>query len=140
LFQFQIILSNAAFLLGQIQITLIYFLSGYDKLTSSAWQTGAAMNSIINLTFFQNPFLSLELTKFQCMLLCWLIILFELGFSILIWFNKLRFIILTLGVIFHLGIVFFLGLADFGIVMILCYTLFLPIQKGSAKILTMDNG
>ncbi|MEP2668458.1 MAG: hypothetical protein ABJH04_05675 [Cyclobacteriaceae bacterium] len=140
LLQFQIIISNAALLLGQIQIALIYFLSGYDKLTSLAWQTGAAMNSITNLTFFQNPFLSLELTEFQCILLCWLIILFELGFSFLIWFNKFRVPMLTLGVMFHLGIVLFLGLADFGIVMILCYTLFMPIQKESVKKLVIANG
>ncbi|MEQ8424808.1 MAG: HTTM domain-containing protein, partial [Cyclobacteriaceae bacterium] len=124
--EFQILVSNAALFLGQIQLALIYFLSGYDKLTSAAWQNGAAMHSITNLTFFQNPFLRLELTQLQCLMLSWLIILFELGFSMLIWFKKFRIPFLTMGVIFHFGIVFFLGLADFGIVMIICYLVYIP--------------
>ena len=128
-FEYQVLISNAALLLGQIQLSLIYFLSGYDKLTSIAWQTGAAMHSITNLTFFQNPFLRLELSQQQSAALCWLIISFELGFSILIWFKKFRVPLLALGVLFHLGIVFFLGLADFGIIMILCYAVFLPFTR-----------
>ncbi len=118
--------SNAAILLGQISLALIYFQSGYDKLSSSAWRSGAAVHSITQLTFFQNPFLNLEFGELQCVVISWMIILFELGFSILIWFNKFRYPFLVMGVIFHMGIVFFLGLADFGIVMILCYALFLP--------------
>ncbi|MFZ1809422.1 MAG: hypothetical protein WAU36_19485 [Cyclobacteriaceae bacterium] len=133
-------LSNAALLLAQIQVALIYFISGYDKIGSQAYRSGAAIHSISNLTFHSNSLIHVSLSEFQCFVISWLIILFELGFSILIWFNKLRVPMLTLGVLFHLGIVFFLGLADFGVVMILCYALFLPIQEESAKKLVMANG
>ncbi|HEY5690613.1 MAG TPA: HTTM domain-containing protein, partial [Cyclobacteriaceae bacterium] len=129
LFEVQVLISNSALLLGQIQMALIYFMSGYDKLTSAAWRSGAAVHSITQLTFFQNPFINLALNEWQCVLLAWLIILFELGFAILIWFRKLRIPMLVMGVIFHLSIVFLLGLADFGILMILCYAVFLPVRK-----------
>lgn len=127
LFEYQILVSNAALLLGQIQIALIYLLSGYDKLTSAAWRSGAAVHSITQLTFFQNPFVKLALSEWQCIILGWFIILFEIGFAFLIWFKKFRVPMLIMGVIFHLSIVFLLGLADFGIVMILCYAVFLPV-------------
>lgn len=127
--QLQSLISNSALLLSQIQLALIYLLSGYDKLTSEAWQTGAAMHSIINLTFFQNPFLKFEFNEVHCTVLSWLVILFELSFSVLIWFKKFRIPMLVVGVMFHLGIVFFLGLLDFGIIMIICYVVFLPVTR-----------
>lgn len=127
--RWQVQVSNAAIILGQISLALIYLQSGYNKLTSLAWPSGAAVHSITHLTFFQNPFLNLELSELQYVIISWLIISFELGFSILIWFKKFRIPLLIMGVIFHLGIVFFLGLADFGIVMILCYAVFLPVTQ-----------
>lgn len=121
--------STGAHLFARLALSLIYFTSGYDKLTSVAWRSGAAIHSVTNLTFHANPFLLLNLSEFQFLAISWLIISFELGFSILIWFNKFRIPLLVMGVLFHLSIVFFLGLADFGIVMILCYAVFLPLKK-----------
>ncbi len=135
--QYQIILSNAALLLGQVQIALIYLLSGCDKLTSVPWRSGGAVHSITNLTFFQNPFFHLELSESQCFILSWLIILFELAFPALVWFKKFRIPMLVIGVIFHLGIVIFLGLADFGLVMILCYSVFLGIKSEDKKLMAV---
>ncbi len=127
-------IAGAVRILAQIQVAFIYFQSGYDKLLSEAWRSGAAMYSINHLTFFQNPNLIWVLNKTECLLLGWSVILFEIGFALLIWFKRLRPILLILGCIFHVSIIVFLGLFDFGLIMIICYFLFLPIQKAKPQI------
>ncbi len=130
----QLVISNAGLLLAQIQLALIYLLSGYDKLTSEAWRTGAAINSVLKLKFFQNPHIIFELPESVCLLLAWLVIIFEIGFALFIWFERYRILILSVGLLFHLGIGLFLGLVDFALVMIICYCVFLPATKSKASI------
>lgn len=128
------IISKTARVVAQLHLALIYFLSGFDKLLSEAWRSGAAIYSITHLTFFQNPNLILELNRTACLLLGWSIILFEIGFALLIWFKRLRPTLLVLGCIFHVSIILFLGLLDFGLIMIISYCLFLPIQNPRRKV------
>jgi hypothetical protein len=125
----QLIIQNFAFLICRVQLVFIYFLSGYNKLSSHAWRSGDAVFSIINLEYFFNPMISVSLSKTEYLLIAWIIILFELSFAFLIWFKKLRPFLLIAGVLFHLGIVFFLSLPDFGIVMILLYSLLIDYPK-----------
>jgi len=122
----QVIISNFAFLLCRIQLALIYAVSGVDKLFSKAWRSGDAVYSIMHLEFFFNPVIPVDLNEWMYKILAWAVILFELSFPILIWYRRFRLPFLILGVIFHLGIFFFLSLPDFGVVMILTYTIFLP--------------
>jgi hypothetical protein len=124
--QFQLVISNAAFLLCRMQLGLIYFLSGFDKLMSDAWRSGGAVFSISNLEFFLNPNLHASPGRVLCFLIAWLIILFELSFGLLIWLKKFRWVMLGIGIFFHLIIIFVLSLPDFGVVMLLTYILFIP--------------
>lgn len=124
----QSIISNFTFLFCKIQLSLIYVLSGFDKLTSSAWRSGDAIYSIANLEFFFNPHVSIPTGKSLHILLAWIIILFELSFPVLIWFKRSRIYALIAGVIFHLAIIFVLSLPDFGLLMILIYTFFIPFR------------
>lgn len=127
----QEIISSVALLFARITLSLIYFLSGYDKLLSSAWRSGAAIHSIINLDYFYNPTFIFSASNTLFMLMGWSVIIFEISFSLLIWFKKLRVLFLLTGILFHLGIIVLLGLPDFGLVMIICYTVFLPIKDSS---------
>jgi hypothetical protein len=124
----QFIISNFVFLFCKIQLALIYVLSGFDKLTSPAWRSGDAVYSIANLDLFMNPHLSIPASKTLYLFLAWAIILFELAFPLLIWFKRFRIYALAAGVIFHLVIIFGLSLPDFGLVMILLYSLFIPVR------------
>ncbi len=125
----QQIISNFTFLFCRIQLSLIYVLSGFDKLTSHAWRSGDAVYSISNLEYFINPhlFISGNQTLFEVS--AWTIILFELTFPLLIWFRRFRVYALLAGVIFHVGIIFVLSLPDFGIVMLLMYSLFISYRS-----------
>lgn len=130
-------ISSIALLFARITLCLIYFLSGYDKLMSNAWRSGAAIHSIINLDYFFNPSFAFSGSKTLFVLIGWSVIVFEISFSLLVWFKKLRITFLLTGVLFHLGIILLLGLPDFGLVMIICYSVFMPIKeesKGQQKI------
>jgi len=125
---FQAHISAIAILLARIELALIYFISGYDKLLSEAWRSGAAVYSVMNLDIYYNPFLKIDLSEVVCIIICWIVIIFELAFTFFIWFRKARPFLLISGLIFHLGIILFLGLPDFGLVMIIPYATFLPIR------------
>lgn len=125
----QLVVRNFFFFFCKVQVTLIYLLSGFDKITSEAWRSGEAIFSIVNLDFFFNPLISISLSKTDCLLIAWVTILFELSFAFMIWIKKFRALLLLTGIVFHLAIAFLLSLPDFGLIMILLYSLFIPFEK-----------
>ncbi|MBX2894263.1 MAG: hypothetical protein KF763_02390 [Cyclobacteriaceae bacterium] len=110
----------------KVEIALIYFLSGYDKLITDSWRNGNAIFSINNLDFFSNPNLSIQLSGVGALVIAWLVILFELSFAFFIWFERVKKYWLVAGVLFHLAIIIFMGLLDFGVMMILSYLILIP--------------
>lgn len=126
---FQGIIQNFTFLFCKIQLALIYLLSGSDKLMSVAWRSGDAIFSILNLNYYLNPIITMSISETACFLIAWVVILFEISFAFLIWIKKIRPVLITLGVLFHLAIAVLLSLPDFGIVMILLYSLFIQYPK-----------
>jgi hypothetical protein len=118
---------NAALVMLQLQIALIYLISGINKVSSELWRTGDAIQHVNRLSFLSNPHLSHLLGPGELIpfILSWFTILFELTFIILVWFREYRLFVLIAGLFFHLGIVVFLSLPDFGIIMIIGYIPFL---------------
>jgi hypothetical protein len=118
---------NTALVGCQIQIGLIYFLSGLNKITTRAWQTGEAFKHIAKLDFLINPYVTdyFPDNYLEGFLASWVIILFELLFIFLIWWKESRWIMLATGVVMHLFIWIVLSLPDFGIIMIISYLIFL---------------
>lgn len=137
----QLNISNFVFLFCRVQLSLIYVLSGFDKLISEPWRSGDAVFSIVNLEYFINPHLTISLSQGWFIIIAWMIILFELFFPVLVWFKGFRAYALVLGIIFHLGIIVVLSLPDFGILMILTYSLFIPFEKllGQSKTVTFGD-
>lgn len=127
--EYQKVISAFGVLFLQVEIALIYFLSGYDKLITASWRGGNAIFSIANLDFFSNPNFSIQPNGFSSLVLAWLVIIFEISFAFFIWFDRFRNYWLVAGVIFHLAIIVFMGLLDFGLVMIISYLIFLPVKK-----------
>lgn len=127
--EYQKAVSAFGVLFIKIEIALIYFLSGYDKLITAFWRNGNAIFSVSNLEFFSNPNFSMQLIGFSALVVAWSVILFEISFTFFIWFKKFRNYWLIAGVLFHLGIIVFIGLLDFGLVMIISYLIFLPAKK-----------
>lgn len=126
---YQKVFSSFGVLLIKVQIALIYFLSGYDKLITASWRSGHAIFSVANLDFFSNPNFSVQLTGLSTLLVAWLVIIFEISFAFFIWFEKFKKYWLIAGTVFHLAIIVFMGLLDFGLVMLISYLIFLPVKK-----------
>ncbi|MGE0772957.1 MAG: HTTM domain-containing protein [Cyclobacteriaceae bacterium] len=130
---YQLIISRFVILVAMIQLSLIYFISGLDKLLSAGWRSGNAIDSIANLTFYFNPLVDIEMSSGLRMVLCWTVIAFELTFALLIWFRRARKTLIIIGVIFHLLIIALLGLVDFGLVMIVTYSIYFTITPATSN-------
>ena len=118
-------INGVAVFLIQVHIALIYLLSGFDKLLTESWRNGEVMNYIVELDYFVHPTVQSFHSPTGNLIISWFTILFELAFPFLIWFNFFRIPLLLIGIIFHLGIILFLNLPDFGVMMIICYAIFL---------------
>lgn len=110
-----------------IYVCSIYFISGLDKIASESWRSGQAITFIGNLKYMVAPRFadSFPTGAGVKMILSWTVILFELLFSILVWFRTTRLWLLLFGILFHLVIFIVLSLPDFGLIMILSYSIFL---------------
>lgn len=99
----------------QLQIVIIYLISGMDKLLAPAWRSGDAMAYIAHLDTMFNPvWAPLFENEAVNFILSWCTILFELCFA-LVWFKKTRLLILGAGVLFHIFIWLTLNLPDFAV-------------------------
>jgi hypothetical protein len=118
---------NAAVVMCQIQVALIYLISGLNKLESELWRNGDAIQHINRIDFLINPNLNHLLGQGELIpfLISWFTILLELTFPVLIWFKEFRIFVLIAGTIFHICIAIFLSLPDFGAIMIIAYIPFL---------------
>ncbi|HEY8935977.1 MAG TPA: HTTM domain-containing protein [Cyclobacteriaceae bacterium] len=127
LFILQKALHNTALGACQVQIGLIYLLSGLDKITTRPWQTGEAFKLVSKLDFMVNARLAdfFPDNYLEGFIVSWLIMLFEILFVFLVWWKETRWVMLAAGVIFHLFIWVMLSLPDFGLIMIISYIPFL---------------
>ena len=124
---FQMLLFNGTSFLIKIQIAIIYLLSGVDKLYSSAWRSGEAIQYMMSLDYLFNPSLTgvFPTISWLSYSVGWLVILFEILFPVLVWTTRFRIWILGAGVLFHMAIIVVLSLIDFGLIMIVTYLIFL---------------
>lgn len=121
------LLTSVFYRMLQLQLCIIYFYSGVEKLKGQTWWDGTALWSV-----FANPQMviaDLTWTKhfpFLILTISFGTILFELYFPVLVWVKKMRPYFLAAGICFHAGIGFLLALWGFALVMISPYALFLP--------------
>jgi hypothetical protein len=124
------IFSNALFntsrILIQIQVILIYVISGWDKLKNDVWTSGKAFQYIQHIEVTFNPWFKQLLSNNNInVALSWFTIIFELAFGLLVYLKATRRVTLITGVFFHIGIWLMLMLPDFALIMILSYCIFL---------------
>jgi hypothetical protein len=117
---------NSGTFLCQLQIVIIYFVSGWDKLVTRSWQSGQAFDYVVHLNTMFNPAFNgmFENPTIQ-FILSWMTIIFELAFVILVWWEQTRIPILITGLFFHLFIWIVVSLPDFASTMMVSYILFL---------------
>ncbi len=126
--QLRLFLQNMAILFIQVQVMLLYFISGLSKLAYPAWLDGSAIQQILMINHFsaihlpaRNIFLS-----FFIVLITYAVLAFQLLFPFLVWWPKVKPYFLLFGILMHLYIAFFMGLPDFAFIMLLGYLYFWP--------------
>lgn len=113
----------------QLQLCLLYLVTGIWKLTGQTWRDGSAVGIVLQLGEFQRfPIPDFLMTPAMSQALTWGALLFELGFPVLVWVPRLRVPTLLTGVAFHAGLDWVLNVQLFQWVITSYYVLFLNPQ------------
>ena len=128
----KICLHNLALTSIKIQICFACFIASYYKLLDPSWTSGLAIYQTFQIPEFSNAFLSM-LPFNVCMVLTYFTIAYQLLFSVLVWFRPFKIYLFSFGILQHLLIAFGMGLFQFGIIMIICYILFLKYDYPSVN-------
>ena len=127
--------------LMQIQICMVYLFTGLVKvlqgwpenkgwregIAEQDWLNGSAVYWVLNdVALNRFPYSAVPIPLFVCKLLSWGTVLFEIGFTPLVLFRRLRPWLLLGGIAFHLGIWIHTEVGYFSPAMLSWYVLFLP--------------
>ncbi len=109
----------------QVQISVIYAYTGFEKLKGGAWWDGTALWTVLanpQMTTFDFSFM--RNFPWVIPVVGYVTILFEIYFPAMVIWNKTRYFCLIFGVLFHFGIGITMGLMPFTTVMLSTYFLF----------------
>jgi hypothetical protein len=100
--------------------------ASYYKLQGTSWADGTAFYYVLYNDLYTHPtFTNLFIDNtFVIKSISWFTLLFQLFFPVLVWIKRTKNIMLLAGVFLHIMIAWVMGIVDFGVIMILMYTLF----------------
>ena len=114
----------------QIQLALVYFISGWVKFHSPEWLDGSVLQFVLIHPEYARWDLSILVRRedLQPLLhaLTTVIMYWELCFPILVSLRATRPITILIGLIFHSGLLLFLHLRLFSVIMLFLYTVWIP--------------
>ncbi|WP_394363726.1 HTTM domain-containing protein [Flavobacterium oreochromis] len=98
-----------------LNVLVIYFFTGINKIKSKPWLNGSAIFMVMNIETYGNKKIAkfLYKKKYFQKILSWLIILFQLSFPLCLINKNFCIIYLTLGFIFHLSNMIIMKLHNF---------------------------
>ncbi len=120
------LLSSVMIRMMQVQISVIYGYTGWEKLKGGSWWDGTALWSVManpQMTNFDFSFL--RSIPWVIPVAAYLTIIFEVYFPVMVTWPKTRYLWLCLGALFHAGIGIFMGLGPFATGMMSTYFLFI---------------
>jgi hypothetical protein len=124
--------------LMQIQLSVVYLSTVWEKLQGSRWRDGTAVSYALRIgdvgrfptpAFLADSVVLSELMTYGTLLL-------ELSLAIFVWNRALRPWVLALGVSLHLSIEFTMVVGFFSVLMLTTYLTFLPPEKAAALVLS----
>lgn len=119
--------------LMQIQLSIVYLSTVWEKVQGETWRNGTAVSYALRALEVQRvptPAVVVEsLAMTQLMTLGTLVLEFALG--ILVWNRTARPWVLTLGVLLHLSIEFSITVGFFSLTMLTLYLVFLPPERAT---------
>lgn len=117
-------LHNMALLALKLQVCVAYFLAGYFKIVDDSWTSGEAIYQTFQIPEYSNALFA-SIPHSICVVLTYLTIAYQLSFAFLVWFRPFKIYLFTFGILQHLLIGLGMGLFSFGLIMVICYILFL---------------
>lgn len=125
------LITNTSFWLARFQICVVYLTAGVFKLTGENWIGGEAFYYALNFQFLSHEGVANFLFKSELLLYAgnYFALFYQLLFPLLVWIKPIKKWLLLLGVFLHLSIIFVNGLVDFGLIMLVSYSLFLNSEK-----------
>jgi hypothetical protein len=125
--------------LMQIQVSIIYFSTVWEKLQGSRWRDGTAVSYALRIGDvhrFPTPgFLADSVVMSEVMTFGTLLV--ELSLAIFVWNRTLRPWVLALGVSLHLSIELSMMVGFFSLLMLTTYLAFLPPETASRLVLSI---
>ena len=110
----------------KFEVVLLYFTAGFGKLTGTHWLSGDAFFLVSQIPEYSNIWMAKFIVEHPNIgyFLNYYTLIYQIGFPFFIWFRKLKYKWMTLGVLFHLGIGFTCGIMDFGLILLAAYFAF----------------
>lgn len=123
--------------LVQIQVSVVYLASVWEKLQGEAWRDGTAVSFALRLEDYERFALPTEFTQSLLVsgVMTYSALVVELMLAVLVWNAAARPLVLLLGVGLHLGIGFTLRLGFFSETMLVAYLAFLTPAFAAAMVL-----
>jgi hypothetical protein len=110
----------------QFELALVYFATFCVKVKGAPWLQGTAMYYVYHLDEFKRfPIPSWFLHPLMLKLESWAALVLEFSLGVLIWVKELRYILLTLGLLFHLSLEYSLNIPLFQWDILSAYILFI---------------
>lgn len=120
--------------LSRVMISIAYFFTGLEKMLISGFTWFASYNLQFHIEAHQSSFgLWLAQSDFVSSILLIWVVTWELGFPLLLFFQKLKIPILVAGVLFHLGTFLLLGVGGWYSPWWLVYVVFWDINRKPLK-------
>jgi hypothetical protein len=122
----QLSIANFTFLAIRLQVVILYMVASYYKLQGQSWVDGTAFYYVLYNDMYSHPlFTNLFIDNtFIIKSVSWFTLLFQLFFPFLVWIKRTKNMMLIAGIFLHFMIAWVMGIVDFGIIMILMYTVF----------------
>jgi len=124
--------------LMQVQLSLIYVFSVFDKLQGHTWTDGTAVSYALRMTDIGNFAVPEAITSNALLMnvATWGTLALELAIGVLVWKPRMRPKVLIAGVVLHTVIVLTFGIAFFSFAMFVLYVAFLPPNRVDAWMAT----
>ncbi|MGR9106148.1 MAG: HTTM domain-containing protein [Gammaproteobacteria bacterium] len=114
----------------QIQLALVYFVSGWVKFHSPEWLNGTVLETVLIHPEYSRwnwqPLLRLPLTLEVLHAIAWLVMGWEVLFPILMMIPATRGITIATGLIFHGSLLLLMHLRLFSVIMLVLYIAWIP--------------
>lgn len=119
--------TNLAFYACRMQFIMVYALTGGYKLAGTTWMEGSSVYYLLQLPHYTPDWVRGVLwnKRWLLVVLSYFGLIYQLAFPVLVWIRRLRMPLILAGVLFHGYIAIAMRLPEFGIGMIVAYSLFL---------------